>query len=229
MIPTPEHIDVNAPVYIDVDAPIHVDVDALDVANAAPAVSTASTATTIDNFQDINVKAPLPSDKREFTIVEEFDSHFSCPTCQQWQPSSDSRALRGCGHVYCVTCWDSWCAACRGDRKPLKCPLCCRSAHRDDTVCVEFKAPRFNSERKLVEEVVRRTKCLDDDTARFRTRLAEMRRVIEDQKAQLRELEGNLEEISRLNNATDRELEGNLDELPRFNNATDSFTGMDVD
>ncbi|KAG9094393.1 hypothetical protein FRC07_011308 [Ceratobasidium sp. 392] len=207
MIPTAGYIDVDAPIHIDVDEPIHIDVDALDAArdirnNAAstPAGAASSKASTSDSFLDLNVAAPSATKDRQYTDVNEFDSHFFCPLCYVWEPSGDARAVKLCGHVFCVTGWGNWCRSCARQGIAVSCPICRVDVNPKDTVDVEFQAAKFHSEDTLVREIGRRTASLNEDTACLKERMVQMSRVMAAQQEQLREMERGLEEISRFTN-----------------------------
>ncbi|KAG8734194.1 hypothetical protein FRC11_009296 [Ceratobasidium sp. 423] len=140
----------------------------------------------LTRYNQFNGEAPPLSLDRTPDNVDDYYSHFSCPICFLWRASGESRAIRACGHVVCVGCWDMW--AHRNGRGPsnnrlTSCPVCRIEVNQADTREVDFRASRFNSASAV-------TKRLADRIAQLRQENKELRAVLNELRDNVTLLEG---------------------------------------
>ncbi|KAG8690928.1 hypothetical protein FRC11_008082, partial [Ceratobasidium sp. 423] len=110
----------------------------------------------VQHFKRFEGEAPKLSRDRVADFVDDYYPQFYCPLCYLWRTSGESRAVNHCGHVFCVTCWDSWARASgKGpeNNRLTSCPTCRVDVRHSATREVDFRASRFNSDTVVVERL----------------------------------------------------------------------------
>ncbi|CAE6434922.1 unnamed protein product [Rhizoctonia solani] len=157
----------------------------------------------VTRYSRFSGKAPPLSLDRTADYVDDYYSHFCCPVCYLWRPNGESRAVRGCGHVVCGSCWDSWAhthgQGPRGNRL-TPCPVCRFEVNHEDTREVDFRASRFNSSSVVTKRLADRIEQLKQENKDLRATLNELRTnvtILEDQRQALLRFQTEMAEIAR--------------------------------
>ncbi|CAE6496728.1 unnamed protein product [Rhizoctonia solani] len=90
--------------------------------------------------------------------VDDYYSQFYCPICHVWRTSGDSRAIRHCGHVVCVMCWNAWARTSRTGPEHDRittCPICRIRVSHSETREIDFRATRFNCNSTVITRLVK--------------------------------------------------------------------------
>ncbi|CAE6523937.1 unnamed protein product [Rhizoctonia solani] len=141
-----------------------------------------TSAPSIDHLKRVfSGKPPSKLDGVQPEDVEDYYGQFYCPICHIWHTSGNSRAVRHCGHVVCVMCWDGW-ADTSGTgpahNRLTSCPICRIQVSQSETREVDFRATRFNCDSKVVKRLAETIETLKKENKDLRKAFDELQDAV---------------------------------------------------